>query len=146
MKKLKRYILKPIATVVIIVMLAFWIVLSLATMGVCKEVEQIGQTDTLKTYTKIINYGKPNAEIYKCFIIRNGETQDTIKVLQGQGQAGRDIAVDDSLLTQLKVKIETDYKNDLKSFEEIRIKIIKEESYLELLNYLLIDEKKKTTN
>lgn len=134
MKKL----IKIICIIVISIMLACWLILSLATLGVCKE---INQTDTLKTYFKIIDYGKPNAQIYKCFIIKNGEIQDTIRILQGEGQAHRDIT-EDSLLVNLKLKIETDYKADIKAFQELQTKIIKEESYLEILNYL-IEEKKK---
>lgn len=50
---------------------------------------------------------------------------------------------DDSTLTVLKNKIENEYKNDLESFEKLKIKIIKEESYLEILNYLIEERKKK---
>ena len=101
--------------------------------------------DTLKVYTKIINYGKPNEENYKCYIIRNiGQDIDTICIKKlGSGQACRDSnMIQDTLKIALKNKIEADYKNDLKQLQELQTKILKEESYLEILNYL-IEERKK---
>lgn len=111
--------------------------------------------DTLKTFTKIYNFHKPNTEAYRCLIIRNGETVDTVcerlenLPLSPQGQSQRNNSVilisritDDSTMIILKQKIETDYQKDIKSFQELQMKIIKEESYLEILNYL-IEEKKK---
>ena len=125
--------------------------------------------DTVKSYTKIINYGKPSRETWKCFVIKNGNKIDTVceiktwgygqakavsaeelydgildtvyesKNCYKQGQAHKDI---DTTLVTLKTKIETDYKNDLKQLQELQTKIIKEESYLEILNYL-IEERKK---
>jgi|GEM_PF-7065182 serine protease inhibitor ecotin len=100
--------------------------------------------DTVKSFTKIVNYGKQNKEVFKCVVINNGQQIDTVcvKVEQSlQAQAYRDID-NDSTISILKQKIENDYKSDLKTFQELQTKIIKEEAYLEILNYIL-EEKNK---
>lgn len=97
--------------------------------------------DTLKSYTKIINYGKPSRETWKCFVMQNGNKIDTVCVKIPTGQSHKDTDID-TTMQALKSKIEADYKNDLKQLQELQTKIIKEESYLEILNYL-IEEKKK---
>lgn len=98
--------------------------------------------DTVKSFTKIINYGKENKEIWKCFVIQTNNTVDTVCVKVPSAQAFRDSSNFDTTMTNLKSKIEADYKADIKAFQELQTKILKEESYLEILNYL-IEEKKK---
>ena len=139
--------------------------------------------DTVKTFTKIYNYGKADKQVWKCHIIKSGNKIDTVytkiddiglkvpavigintktgeKIYSGDsvmiytqtketgeiyflgsGQAHRDTDID-TTMQKLKEKIEADYKSDLKQFQELQTKILKEESYLEILNYL-IEEKKK---
>ena len=141
--------------------------------------------DTVKTFTKIYNYGKADKQVWKCHIIKSGNKIDTVytkiddiglkvpavigintktgeKIYSGDsvmiytqtketgeiyflgsGQAQRDSSNFDTTMTNLKSKIEADYKNDLKQLQELQTKIIKEESYLELLNYLIEQENKR---
>lgn len=123
--------------------------------------------DTIKIFTKVINFGKSDTKIYKCYVIKNSsEEPDTVCNLIPQAQAKKDrvvyicsaraldtmvriIKADKDTtetikeMVELKTKIETDYKNDLKQFQELQTKMIKEESYLEILNYLIEEEKKK---
>lgn len=98
--------------------------------------------DTLKTFYKVYNFGKQNREVCKCFVIQNSGVIDTICVKVPSAQAFRDSSNFDTTMTNLKNKIEADYKADLKALQELQTKILKEESYLEILNYL-IEEKKK---
>ena len=73
--------------------------------------------------------------------MQNGNKIDTVCVKIPTGQSHKDTDID-TTMQALKSKIEADYKNDLKQLQELQTKIIKEESYLEILNYL-IEEKKK---
>ena len=75
-------------------------------------------------------------------MIQNVNKLDTICVKVPSAQAFRDSSNFDTTMISLKNKIEADYKADLKSFQELQTKILKEESYLEILNYL-IEERKK---
>lgn len=98
--------------------------------------------DTIKTFYKVYNFGKQNREVCKCFVIQNSGVIDTICVKVPSAQAQRDSSNFDTTMANLKSKIESDYKADLKTYQELQTKILKEESYLEILNYL-IEERKK---
>ena len=98
--------------------------------------------DTIKTFYKVYNFGKENKEVWKCFVIKNGNKIDTVCVKIPTGQSHKDTVID-TTMQALKSKIEADYKNDLKQLQELQTKIIKEESYLELLNYLIEQENKR---
>ena len=98
---------------------------------------------TFVTTFKFHNYGIPNKQVYKYSLIQNSSEQsDTVCVKVPSAQAQRDSSNFDTTMTNLKSKIEADYKADIKAFQELQTKILKEESYLEILNYL-IEERKK---
>ena len=67
--------------------------------------------DTVKTFTKIYNYGK--------------DVKDT------------------TMLINLKKNVTEQYQKDLQALNELNTKILKEQGYLELLEYLINEERKK---
>ena len=68
--------------------------------------------DTIGTFQKVINWGKPNQEVYKCFIIDYNGTIDTVCQKKPKLEAGGSQA--DSTHLKLYIKLYNDLTNALK--------------------------------